>query len=117
METFGASQVVYLALRKGHTAVETLHEVLNAGCANCGESWPYHPHITLAHGSFGEKFAEAAITAQQRWSEYGGEHGFTIDRLTWVKTTIVPGVNDRGTRSMVASDSAWVDLAESELSA
>jgi 2'-5' RNA ligase len=116
VETFNASQVVYLALRKGQGAVETLHELLNAGCAGCGESWPYHPHVTLAHGSFGEKFGDAATDAQRRWNDYSGERGFTVDRLTWVKTTIVPGVNDRGTRSMVASDSAWVDLAESELS-
>jgi 2'-5' RNA ligase len=117
VETFSKSQVVYLALRKGQAAVETLHKLLNTGCAECGESWPFHPHITLAHGSFGEKFAEAAVYAQRRWSEYSGQREFTMDRLTWVKTTIVPGVNDRGTRSMVASDSAWVDLAETELSA
>lgn len=117
VETFTASQVVYLALRTGHAAVQTLHELLNAGCAGCGEAWPYHPHITLAHGSFAASFADATQNAQRWWSEYNGEREFTVDRLTWVKTTIVPGVNDRGTRSLVASDSAWVDLAESELAA
>jgi len=117
VETFAASQVVYLALRKGHAAVQTLHQQLNSGCAGCGEAWPYHPHITLAHGSTGENLVDAAQNARRRWSEYGGERDFIIERLTWVKTTIVPGVNDRGTRSLVASDSAWVDLAESELAA
>jgi 2'-5' RNA ligase len=117
VKTFSESQVVYLEIRKGQATIKTLHELLNAGCAGCGEPWPYHPHITLAHGFLVESFANAEMHAQRRWSEYGGERGLTIDRLTWVKTTIVPGVNDRGTRSMVASDSAWVDLAETELSA
>ena len=115
VETFLASQVVYVALSKGYLAVETLHGLLNAGCASCRELWPYHPHVTLAHGFFSENLADAAKNAQHRWSEYSGERGFTIDRLTWVKTTIVPGVNERGTRSLVASDSMWVDLAESKL--
>lgn len=114
-ETFDASRVVYLALRDGFTAVQALHDQLNSGYAGCGEAWPFHPHITLAHKSPTENFAEAAGSARRRWSEYKGERGFTVDRLTWVKTAIVPGVNDRGTRSLVASDSEWVDLAESEL--
>ena len=116
-ETFDASRVVYLALRNGFTAVQALHDVLNSGCANCGEAWPFHPHITLAHKLASENFAEAAETARKKWSAYNGDRGFAVDRLTWVKTTIVPGVSDRGTRSLVASDSEWVDLADSELSA
>lgn len=115
VEVFGESQVVYLSLREGYAAIEGLHKVLNAGCAGCGEAWPYHPHITLAHGNLAENFADAAKNAQRRWTAYRGERGCTIDRLTWVRTTIVPGVSERGTRSLVASDSAWVDLAESEL--
>jgi 2'-5' RNA ligase len=115
VEVFSESQVVYLALREGYAAIEGLHKLLNAGCASCGEAWPYHPHITLAHGFFAENFADAAKNAQRRWAAYRGERGCTIDRLTWVRTTIVPGVSERGTRSLVASDSAWVDLAESEL--
>jgi 2'-5' RNA ligase len=117
VETFDASKVVYLALREGYNEVQALHELLNSGCASCGEAWPFHPHITLAHKSAAENFSEAAESARKRWSEYDGERGFKVDRLTWVKTTIVPGVSDRGTRSLVASDSQWVDLAESELSA
>jgi len=117
VEIFDASRVVYLALCDGYHEVQALHDRLNCGCANCGEAWPFHPHITLAHKSAAENFAETAETARKRWSEYHGERGFKVDRLTWVKTTIVPGVSDRGTRSMVASDSQWVDLAESELSA
>jgi 2'-5' RNA ligase len=117
VETFDASKVVYLALCDGYHEVEALHDLLNSGCASCGEAWPFHPHITLAHKSAAENFAEAAECARKRWSEYHGERGFKVDRLTWVKTTIVPGVSDRGTRSLVASDSQWLDLADSELSA
>ena len=118
VETFDASRVVYLSLREGFPAVEALHRLLNMGCTNCGqEAWPYHPHITLAHKSLAENFLDAAADAQRRWIEYRGDRGFLVDRLTWVKTTIVPGVNEPGTRSLVASDSAWVDLAESELAA
>ena len=117
VETFDASRVVYLALRDGFTAAQALHDVLNSGCASCGEAWPFHPHITLAHKLPTENFGEAAESARKRWNEYKPDRGFTVDRLTWVKTIIVPGVSDRGTRSLVASDSEWVDLAESELSA
>ena len=118
VDKFDASRVVFLSLREGYVAVEALHKRLNVGCARCGEeAWPFHPHVTLAHKSSAENFAEAAETAKNRWSEYHRERSFMVDRLTWVKTTIVPGVSERGTRSLVASDSEWVDLAESELSA
>jgi 2'-5' RNA ligase len=117
VEMFQQSQVVYLSLREGYTEIQNLHQRLNEGCARCGEAWPYHPHITLGHGFFGGSFAEAARSAQQRWNTYSGARKFTIGRLTWVKTTIIPGVSERGTRSLVASDSVWIDLADSELSA
>src|SRR6516164_3833575 len=67
VETFEASSVVYLALCDGY------NDVLNSGCANCGEAWPFHPHITLAHKSAAENFSEAAESARRRWREYDGE--------------------------------------------
>lgn len=115
VETFPASRVVYLSLRQGYASIEALHETLNAGCASCGEVWPYHPHITLAHGIRAENFEEAAREGQLRWNEYGGERQFLVRRLTWVKTSIAPGLTEKETRGKVTSENAWTDLAESDL--
>jgi 2'-5' RNA ligase len=115
VRTFCESNVVYLGLNRGASEIADLHDRLNTGSAEAGELWEYCPHITLAHGYVGDHFEAAIDNARARWAAYGAPHSFEIERLTWVKTTIVPGVNDRGTRSLVASDSEWVDLAECSL--
>jgi 2'-5' RNA ligase len=112
---FKESDVVYLELRNGWQDVEKLHRRLNDGLVCSAEVWQYHPHITLAHGTPGQDVLAAAAHAQKRWNEYGFDRSFEIGKLTWVKTTIVPGVHDHGTRSPVASDSQWIDLAEGHL--
>jgi 2'-5' RNA ligase len=116
VETFAESQVVYLAIREGYTMLQKLHEQLNSGPTCFAEAWHYQPHITLAHGIAGEQVDSALETARRRWREYSLRRSFEVGRLTWVKTVIVPGVSERGTRSLVATNSTWVDLAECDLS-
>lgn len=115
VRTFYESHVVYLGLNRGASEIADLHDRLNTGCAEARELWEYCPHITLAHGYMGEHFDAAIDGARAKWVGYRHPHNFEIERLTFVKTAIVPGVNDRGTRSLVASDSEWVDLAECSL--
>ncbi len=117
VETFCESHVVYLQFGRGAAEVVALHDRLNTNASKAEEVWDYYPHITLAHGFLGDDCDAASVNAQKQWSAYPHMHSFEIDRLTWVKTTIVPGVHDHGTRSPVASDSEWVDLAECPLAA
>jgi 2'-5' RNA ligase len=112
---FAESQVVFLSIRHGASEIEQLHGRLNTGRAGFAEVWRYHPHVTLAHGLFGGDFTSAATEATRCWGLYQGVRQFRVERLVWVKTTIVPGSSGRGTRSMVATDSEWVDLGYQDL--
>ena len=75
VEIFRQSQVIYVAVKTGHAALEKMHRTLNAGPVAFEEPFPYHPHVTLAQGS-------AQVVPP--WQTRPGPHG-VVGQLTAVQ--------------------------------
>jgi 2'-5' RNA ligase len=101
IEIFAASHVVYLGFAHGADKLCTLYRALNCGSLQYAENFPYHPHVTIAQNIEAESAPDLAALAVDRWSEYQGPRGFTVDRLSFVQH-IAPSV--------------WVDVATLTLS-
>ncbi len=101
VDVFPQTQVVYVSLKMGHSALKRLHDVLNAGCVAFEEPFEYHPHITVGQDLKPEKVAAAVELASRRWREFPGARWFEVDKLTLVQNTL---------------DNRWMDLRVSLLS-
>jgi 2'-5' RNA ligase len=117
VKTFSGSHVVFVELSAGSPEVAILHQHLNTGQAHFCETWDFHPHVTLAHGVCVENLQATSSAAQSRWAEYFGPRSFRMTQLDWVKTCVHTDPANVGKRSLVQSDSEWVDLTHWDLGA
>lgn len=85
IEIFEASHVIYLGLARGTSELRQLYRALNCGCLQYTESFPYHPHITIAQNLLPENAARLALNAKERWMNYRGPRGFTVSVLSLVQ--------------------------------
>ncbi len=97
---FAASQVVYLGLARGNEDLACLYRALNCGSLQFSESFPYHPHVTIAQHIESDDALEIATRARESWWNYAGPRGFTVERLSFVQN-VAPSV--------------WIDIATIEL--
>jgi len=94
---FPQTNVVYLSILRGLNELEVLHQVLNCGSAGCQETYPYHPHLTLAQQIDAGAMAPAGELVSRRWQEFPHARSFTVETITFVQNTL---------------DNIWIDLAE-----
>ncbi|MEQ1887239.1 MAG: 2'-5' RNA ligase family protein [Bryobacteraceae bacterium] len=102
VEVFRQSQVIYVAVKAGHKALEEMHHTLNSGPVAFTEPFPYHPHITLAQELLVETVPAATETAKRMLADCTAQRSFVLDKLTFVQNTL---------------DNRWMDLAALELTA
>jgi hypothetical protein len=100
VEIFPVSDVIYIAIGKGHDELKHLHDKLNIGRLACREPFPFHPHITLAQNLTPDQVDELSEVARRRWMEYAGPRGFRAGVVTFVQNTRWHG---------------WIDLGETVL--
>jgi 2'-5' RNA ligase len=100
IEIFQASHVVYLGFRRGVVELCELYKALNQGSLEYAESFPYHPHVTIAQNIAPAAAPQLAEIAIDRWAHYTGPRGFTVSRFSFVQH-VAPSV--------------WVDVATIEL--
>ncbi len=100
IEVFEKTNVIYLAIRRGHDRLKDLHSYLAHSALEFQEPHEYHPHITLAQGLPEEKVKRSAEYAQHRWNEFRGSRRFLLENMTFVQST---------------ASSDWVDLGELSL--
>jgi len=101
IEVFPQTQVIYVSLKTGHSALKRLHDALNAGCVTFEEPFEYHPHITVGQDLESEKVDAAVELACRRWREFPSARYFDVDKLTLVQNTL---------------ENRWMDLRVSPLS-
>jgi 2'-5' RNA ligase len=100
VEVFPGTNVVYLAVARGFSALQRMYSALNNGAVLFREPFPFHPHITLAQ-NLDEATAQAvAERVRDRWAKYRGGRSFTAGSFVFVQAT-------QGGR--------WVDLERYEL--
>jgi len=102
VRTFPATDVIYLEVGAGASALENLHGAIDHGDLRFAEPFPYCPHVTLAQEIPAERLAELEGTARRRWREFAGERRFRAARAVLVQNTL---------------QNQWIDLAEYELGA
>jgi 2'-5' RNA ligase len=85
IEVFEASHVVYLELSGGAAELHRLYALLNHGCLQYSEVFPYHPHITIAQNIRPEEVAPMARIARDRWAAWRGPRGFDVAALSFVQ--------------------------------
>lgn len=85
VEIFETSNVVYLSLARGREELRALYRALNQGPLEFRESFPYHPHITIAQDPEPAEAARIAAAARERWSGYRGPRGFAVSALSFVQ--------------------------------
>jgi 2'-5' RNA ligase len=96
VQIFPVSNVIYIALAKGESAVRTLHDRLERGNLKYKCKFEFHPHITIGQNLDPDYVKEALRIAGTRWSVYNGPRTFLVDSLSFVQN--------------VAPD-LWLDLA------
>lgn len=100
IEVFPVTNVIYIAIASGLSALHAMHDELNAQSLAYAEPFRYHPHITLAQEISEAEHAGALQLCQARWREYPGPRTFPVDTLTFVQNS---------------TNCGWLDLAEAHL--
>ena len=87
VEIFTKTSVVYVALGRGFTDMQKMHESLNRGAAHFDEPFPYHPHITLAQQISPAQVPGVFEHARLRWAAFPHPRAFRVDCATFVQAT------------------------------
>lgn len=94
---FPGTDVIYIEVGEGAQELRGMHSAMNCRALECGEPYPYHPHITLAQEVPRDDVPAAYELAARRWKEYTGPRQFRADRAVFVQNTV---------------NNIWIDLAE-----
>jgi 2'-5' RNA ligase len=85
IRVFAESNVIYLDIVRGIDELREFYRVLNRGPLAYKESFPYHPHITIAQNIRPDQAPRLAVAAREKWAEYRGPRGFVISSLSFVQ--------------------------------
>jgi len=100
IQTFPATDVVYLEVGSGSAELRAIHAAMNANSLAFREPFAYHPHVTLAQDILHQDVDRVLTLAKRRWDEFRGKRSFRAQRAVFVRNS----VGDR-----------WLDLAEYRL--
>jgi 2'-5' RNA ligase len=96
VETFHpTTPTVFIRVARFAHRIREMHDALNSGPLNCGEQWPFMPHLTIVKMPAPEQTAGALDSARKRWGAYAGPREIEITELTFVRE----GANNQ-----------WIDL-------
>jgi 2'-5' RNA ligase len=85
IRVFEESSVIYLDIARGIDELREFYRVLNCGPLEYKESFPYHPHITIAQNIPPDRASGLAAAARGKWAEYRGPRGFMVSSLSFVQ--------------------------------
>jgi len=100
LQVFPVSDVIHIDIGRGREEMERMHEGLNVDGLKFTESYPYHPHVTLAQELKGDEVDELARVARARWAESTLPKTFLVEEVFFVQNT---------------RRKQWLDLGESAL--
>jgi 2'-5' RNA ligase len=100
LEIFPQSDVIYIAVGRGHEDLKRMHDKLNTASLAYQEFYDFHPHVTLAQNLTPDQVDELSEVARRRWADHTGTRSFRIETVTFVQNTRWHG---------------WIDLADMPL--
>jgi hypothetical protein len=100
IETFPATDVIYIEVGAGAGQLRSMHADMNAGALRFEDPFPYHPHITLAQQLPPDEVSATHQLAYRRWQEFRGDRRFPAREAVFVQNSL---------------NNCWIDLAEYSL--
>lgn len=85
VEVFPSTGVIYLGLKSGGDAMREIYKVLSQGEFAYNETYPYHPHLTLAQDFSLLGMGEMVQRADSLWKSWQGARSFVVDNLSFVQ--------------------------------
>lgn len=85
VEVFPASGVIYLAVEDGGDDLRRIHGVLAQDEFACNETYPFHPHLTLAQDFPILQLDEVVERARSLWKTWQGERRFVLEQVSFVQ--------------------------------
>ena len=85
VEVFPATGVIYLGIEAGSDTVRRIHAMLASDEFAYPETYPFHPHLTLAQDYPPLDSDELVDRARALWNSWQGERRFLLDRLSFVR--------------------------------
>ena len=85
VEVFTASGVIYLGIETGGDDLRRIHGVLAQDEFAGDETYPFHPHVTLAQEFPIHPSDELVERARSLWKSWEGERRFMLDRVSFVQ--------------------------------
>jgi 2'-5' RNA ligase len=85
VQVFPASGVIYLRIENGGDVLRRIHGVLAQDEFACDETYPFHPHLTLAQDFPRPQLDEMVERARSLWKSWEGERGFMLGHASFVQ--------------------------------
>jgi 2'-5' RNA ligase len=85
VEVFPATGVIYLGIESGGDVLRQIHALLSQDEFAGEETYPFHPHVTLAQDIPPLPSDELVERACSLWKNWEGERSFLLDRVSFVR--------------------------------
>jgi 2'-5' RNA ligase len=86
IQVFTQSHVIYLDIRKGVAQLREFYRLVSRGPLKYDrETFPYHPHITIAQNIVPSEVDVLSAMARRKWAEYPGARDFVVSSLSFVQ--------------------------------
>lgn len=85
VEVFPSTGVIYLGIKSGGDVLRKIHKMLSQDEFAYNETYPYHPHLTLAQDFSVLRIDEMAQRAESLWESWQGARNFVVDNLSFVQ--------------------------------
>jgi len=97
---FPATNVLYLAVGKGHEQIREIYRALNLGELHHQEEFEFLPHLTLAYPADLESAEKMRLELDKAWSQHRPAEAFVVDRAVFISRTPDGGWNQLGEHSL-----------------
>jgi 2'-5' RNA ligase len=88
---FPVTDVLYIALGRGHEDAYRAHSALNRGIFAYQEPFEYRPHVTLMVPRAGADIDGSQQASARKWAEFKGSKRFPVDRLDFLRQDAAGG--------------------------
>jgi 2'-5' RNA ligase len=97
---FPSTDVIYINIKQGEAELKEMYRALNRGPLAFQETFPYHPHVTLAQDFPPDRVQPLSELARKRWAAFPHSRRIRADRACFVQSTV---------------QCTWIDLTEFKL--
>jgi 2'-5' RNA ligase len=88
VETFlPTTATVFIQVKRAAYRMRELHDQLCCRGLNCGESWPYIPHLTILKTDDNAEARAAFTIARERWAQFSSSREVMVEKLMFVRET------------------------------